>query len=187
MQFLDADAEQVAELRRVPAESDVEVLVDHAGEEHDDEVAAALDVPLERGGQLVVDDEVNRYDGEPVVPWLGDDVGRDAEVPEGLVHRADLVEIVDVGARPVAGLQRPPRLVVVEDRRGGFDSTEGKTGQSVQNLSKVDGRAKGAAVRAGVRDEGRVEELGAAPRGAPLEDERAVRSAGDVGEALADK
>src|SRR5690242_3782877 len=87
MQFLDGDAEEVAELRRVPAESDVEVLVGDAGEEGDDEVAAALDVPLERGGHLVADDEVGRYEGEPVVPRLRDDVGRDAEVPEGLVHR----------------------------------------------------------------------------------------------------
>jgi hypothetical protein len=38
MQLLYADAEEVAKLRRVATEPDVEVLVGHAGEERDDEV-----------------------------------------------------------------------------------------------------------------------------------------------------
>ncbi len=188
MEFLDPDAEQVAERAGVAARADPLILIDDAAEEGDDRGAALAHVVGEPCG-VVVRDEVERWHQHQVVGGevavRRQEIGGDAGIPQCTIEGVHLIQVAEVRGGVGITVAGPPGFPAEDDGGAGGDRAAGHLAEPAQGVPEFGDFTPDLRVGAGVGEHGGVELLASLQRGAPLEEAQPVRAAGQVCEGIA--
>ncbi len=186
-ELLDPDPEYVAQRARATTKTRVMLGVHHATAEGHHDVPPGRDVLTQRPGALVGDQVCARGEDQPVPGQITvgmDEVTDHPSPPQRGMISPHQVQVTHLGQRNPAVLQGPPGVGIPQQRNLGGHCGADDLAEARDCTAELADLAEDPGVRAGVRHHRGVEHLRARGGRPPLEEHDAVRSAGQVPDAV---